>query len=58
MQIDYRALLVRYMAVVLENEGINFLPFRDYGIEPWSEDELAELKKISDEASTLNKETS
>ncbi|MES2349103.1 MAG: hypothetical protein V4641_16200 [Pseudomonadota bacterium] len=49
--IDYRALLVRYMAMVMDCEGVSFVQGGDEIA--MTEAETAELEKIEDEASAL-----
>lgn len=46
--IDYRALLVCYMAVVIEAEGASFIP-GNTGL-PISDEEIATLRQIEIEA--------
>lgn len=50
--IDYRALLVKYMANVLNEEGVSFVNVRGYGFHEdlYTPDELAELERIEEEA--------
>ena len=52
---DYRALLVKYMAFVGQEEGVDFVSHfgsSSKGL-TWTEAEIAELKKISKEAARL-----
>ena len=48
---DYRELLKRYMRLVMDSEGSDFLLHSgDYGNIELTDDELTELEKISQEA--------
>ena len=55
--LDYRALLVKYMAEVLESEGVSFIGASGGWIsnyDRYTSDELAELQRIEAEASASN----
>ncbi len=47
--IDYRLLLKRYMAKVIDDEGADYIDTFTHDAIPFTETEIAELKKISDE---------
>jgi hypothetical protein len=50
---DYRALLIKYMAHVWDEEGSAFIPWlAEHG---FTDAEIAELNEIRDEAEKLNK---